>query len=229
MTRLHEQYLTKIWRDKSPYKDFPLNSYEKDLQGWGSDHHYLTSSITTLKPAVAVEIGVWKGRSSINIAKTMKAQKLDGVLFCVDTWLGSSEHWINDQYFKQLVHVDGYPTLYKQFIKNVMSCNVDDYIIPLPLDSINASVLIRRLGLKADFIHLDAGHDFRSVTADLQEWWPLLKDGGELIGDDYYEESHWPEVQQAFMAFFSPRGLNRIENQSGKCRIIKHPNMELQA
>ena len=38
-----------------------------------------------------------------------------------------------------------------------------------------------------DFIYIDAGHDYASVSADLQAWWPKLKPGGLFAGHDYLD------------------------------------------
>ena len=33
-----------------------------------------------------------------------------------------------------------------------------------------------------DFIYVDARHDYKGVTLDLIDWWPLLKEGGIMAG-----------------------------------------------
>ena len=38
-----------------------------------------------------------------------------------------------------------------------------------------------------NFIYIDAGHDYASVSADLQAWWPKLKPGGLFAGHDYLD------------------------------------------
>ena len=38
-----------------------------------------------------------------------------------------------------------------------------------------------------DFVYLDAGHDQKSVSADLRAWYPKIKPGGLFIGDDYFD------------------------------------------
>ena len=39
-----------------------------------------------------------------------------------------------------------------------------------------------------DFVYLDAAHDYRNVSKDLQSWWPKLKSGGILSGHDYFSD-----------------------------------------
>jgi hypothetical protein len=36
-----------------------------------------------------------------------------------------------------------------------------------------------------DFIYVDAGHEYRNVLADCRRWWPKLRAGGMLAGDDF--------------------------------------------
>ena len=40
-----------------------------------------------------------------------------------------------------------------------------------------------------DFIYVDARHDFKGVSLDLNEWWPKLRKGGLMAGHDYVEQS----------------------------------------
>lgn len=36
-----------------------------------------------------------------------------------------------------------------------------------------------------DFVYIDGAHDESSVLEDMTRWWPLIKMGGVLAGDDY--------------------------------------------
>ena len=38
-----------------------------------------------------------------------------------------------------------------------------------------------------DFIYIDGNHSYDFVKADLEAWWPKLKSGGAICGDDYQE------------------------------------------
>lgn len=51
--------------------------------------------------------------------------------------------------------------------------------------SVNASKMFQDESL--DFVYIDAGHDKKSVNEDLNAWYPKIKKGGMLIGDDYYD------------------------------------------
>jgi hypothetical protein len=81
--------------------------------------------------------------------------------------------------------------------------------------------MLSQLNVQVDLLHLDGGHDYGSVMADLQAWWPLVRRGGMLIGDDYNTNGVWPEVRQAFDEFFSQHRLTPFEIAPPKCRIRK--------
>lgn len=222
MNSIRQQVLDRIWHGSDPMQGFPRNLIEFDLQGWNSQHPYLSEAIRDLRPQVVAEIGVWKGGSTVFMAERLKESGLDAVVIAIDTWLGSSEHWLTPEFFESMSFVNGYPALYHKFVSNVIRTGVAGQVVPLPLDSLNASIVLRRTGITPGVIHLDGGHDYDSVIADLRAWWPVLAPGGLMIGDDYYMDGRWPTVRQAFDEFFGELGL-QIENDAGKCRIRK-PN-----
>jgi hypothetical protein len=57
--------------------------------------------------------------------------------------------------------------------------------------------------------------------ADLQAWWPLVRPGGILIGDDYNTNGVWPEVREAFDEFFGHLRLMPFDVLPPKCRVRK--------
>lgn len=220
---LRQQLISKIWRGTDPWLTPPA-AHTPHFQGWGSDHSYLTEAIdavgtTAGRPCIAVEIGVWKGGSVITMASRMKELGIDGVVIAIDTWLGSSDHWILEECFPELRIDGGIPHLYDIFRSNVIEKRLQSYILPLPLDSLNAAHVLRHFGVVPSVLHVDAGHDFSSVMADLENWWPLLAEGGILIGDDYHVGGNvWPGVKKAFDTFFLG---SLLENTHGKCRLTK--------
>jgi tRNA G46 methylase TrmB len=110
---MRNKLIEKFWRGKDPFSNFPDNLYSLDLQGWGSEHPYLTQLIENSRPSVVVEVGVWKGGSTIKMAKEMKERNLDSVVIAVDTWLGAWDHWVNDEWFNHLIFQDGQPMIMK--------------------------------------------------------------------------------------------------------------------
>jgi len=51
-----------------------------------------------------------------------------------------------------------------------------------------------------DLVFIDAGHDYENALADINAWWPLVKQGGYLCGHDYQQK--FPGVMRAVAQSF---------------------------
>lgn len=221
-----KRLLDTLFFGRDPLQNFPADRFTSDLQGWHSNHVYLSRAIEEVRPSIVVEVGVWKGASVVTLAKTIQRLKLDAVVIAIDTWLGSSEHYLWEKFLPDLDFEFGYPRLYHKFAANMVKEGVAEIVVPLPLDSINAFQLLKEKGIRPDVLHIDAGHDYHSVMADLKAWWPQLNKGGILIGDDYFKkpiigQGKWPEVRQAFDEFFAATPNTKFESGDGKCIVGK--------
>lgn len=218
------EILDRLFFGRDPLKDFPAGR-PTDLQGWHSQHPYLARAIAERKPRIVVEVGVWKGASVVTMAKEIKRLGLDAAVIAIDTWLGSSEHYLWEKFAPDLDFEFGYPRLYHKFAANIVNEGLADVVVPLPLDSINAFQLLKEKAIRPDVLHIDAGHDYHSVMADLRAWWPQLQPGGVLIGDDYFKNflgmGKWPEVHQAFDEFLAATPHRGFEHGDGKCYVVK--------
>jgi Methyltransferase domain len=209
----------RLWQGQDPFAD-PMQGHATDKQGWGgSEHPFLSSGIEQLRPRVVIEVGVWKGASVIFMAKKLRELGLDAVVIAIDTWLGSVENWTNPAERPGIKLTHGYPQLYFTFAANIISEGLQDYVVPLPLDSVNARHLISRSGIVSDMIHIDGGHDYQSVTTDLTQWWPVLRSGGLYVGDDYHP--HWVEVVKATDDFFKANPPRMFQTHPPKCAAVK--------
>ena len=219
---LRSSLIDRIWNGNDPFVGLPKGLFRPDLQGWNSHHQYLADAIQSVRPQVIVEIGVWKGVSSIHMANLLRQQGIDGAVIAVDTWLGASDHWTHQDWFSSLLIEHGQPMMMRTFMANVVESGSQDIIVPLPLDSVNAAEVFKFYGLKVDMLHIDAGHEYGSVIADLRAWWPLLRKDGILIGDDYYEGPEWPGLRRAYDEFFGEMNIMApLENFQAKCRVMK--------
>lgn len=219
MTLARDEVLHTIWGELDPFTNYPRNLYATDLQGWASNNPLLVDTVKIANCKLIVEIGVWKGGSVITMAETVKALSYNSAIVAVDTFLGAYDHWVQAEWFDHLRVVNGYPQLYHTFMTNICSKGLVEFVVPLPTDSLNAAAIFRHYSLLPGLVHIDAGHDYRAVSSDLEAWWAIVAPGGWLIGDDYHEQGAvWPEVRQAFQDFFKTKD---IENYQGKCRIRK--------
>lgn len=137
-----------------------------------------------------VEIGSWKGRSTIALATALEARGDGGKVFAVDPHLGSSEHRREGE------AVD----TYTEFLANVRRAGVDDYVEPLRMPSLEASTRFSPGSVSLLFI--DGSHDYPDVLADLDAWTPLLAPGAGVAVDDVL----WPGVLRALLRRVVRRG-----------------------
>ena len=126
--------LDRLWQGLDPFAQFPAGLYARNMSGWNSDHRYLAEAIVRYRPGIVVEVGVWMGRSVITMARAMRDCGCDGVIIAVDTWLGSSEHWLDPQQGQNLGRLHGYPQFYWNFLANIVAEGLQDFVLPLPLE-----------------------------------------------------------------------------------------------
>lgn len=205
-----------------PYEGFNPHRYRPDQQGWNSNHTYLAKCVYEKSPSIVVEVGTWKGMSTIALASAIKENGLDAIVISVDTWLGSWEHYEEPTYYPSLLIENGYPKLYHTFLTNISEYNLQNYVLPLPLDSNNAAILMKNKQINADIIHIDAGHDYGAVTNDLNLWWENLAEHGIMIVDDYDANGEsWPSVRRAVDDFLKKSAHSNFEHENNKCKFTK--------
>lgn len=153
-----------------PYRsiaDLPFDDH-----GWFPNGDQLKAIIESKSPQTVIEIGSWLGLSTRFIASHLSK---DGKVYAVDTWKGSP---------REAVHMidPRLPYLYQLFLSNVKHANLTEKIIPVRMDSVEASIA---LNIKADLIYIDGSHDTYSVINDIMNWHPRLNKGGIMCGDDW--------------------------------------------
>jgi predicted O-methyltransferase YrrM len=141
--------------------------------------------------SIFVEVGSWRGRSSVYMGVEIVNSGKEQMLVCVDTWEGSEEHigW-------DILKEDG---LYQEFLKNIEPVNDEregtiEHIRGKSLEVVDS---IQNFSL--DFVFIDASHDYENVIADIRAWYPKLKEGGVIAGHDY---PTWAGVKKAVDEYF---------------------------
>ena len=147
---------------------------------------------------VCVEVGVWKGDFSEQILNCNPAK-----LILIDPWLFQ-------------------PKLKTRMYGGVVAKSQSD------MDNIHGGV-VSRFGSKVqiirkksneaykeledasvDWVYIDGDHDYASVMEDLMNFYPKIKKGGFLTGDDYA----WETVRKAVDEFVKDRQLTCKTNRT---------------
>jgi predicted O-methyltransferase YrrM len=160
--------------DLLPYHCIAVSGYCKDVQDL-----ILKNYGSMNKPLHVVEVGVWLGATIIQLANAMPNSRF----FAVDTFEGSPELMFSPQ-------VEEIPNLYEQFIANLTHQKLLNRVQVYRLPSTKAAELM--IYSSCDLVLIDANHSVKCVKEDCLAWWPILKPGGFLCGDDW----RCPEVQE---------------------------------
>jgi predicted O-methyltransferase YrrM len=169
-------------------QEYNMEHFYDKIQGWSNETdqgELLKEALNILnkKEIVIAEIGVYMGRCTAMWNVELINSGIDYKYYAIDHFEGSSEHDKNIDY-------------YGETQKN----------IELIKENIN---LIKNNSLSEcknypdeffDIVYIDASHDYESVKKDIESWYPKVKNGGVICGDDYI--GGWPGVVKAVDEFF---------------------------
>ena len=193
-----------------PHADFDPNGHTWKHEPWDNKRQtfFFDKGIPLVKPDLYVEMGTWFGRSARYVSDLLWNNGVkDPCVLCVDTWLGSTEHW-RGRARKRLgtTHNHGYPNFYFQFLANTMNAGpfYRDIIVPFPTTSANAARHLKQQGFESSFIFIDGSHEYEDVYVDLVLCERLLpRDGGIMVCDDVAH--YFPGVEKAIKRFMAER------------------------
>lgn len=194
----------------------------KDINGWfhQSDADFVDSLCRgrNWSGGVAVELGVWKGRSTVAIAPACRVAGC-ARYYAVDDFKGgrASNQRIKNHYARI-----GPDEAEEQFKNNIIDYGLNDFVFLHVGDSAEAADKIGSHDIR--FVFVDASHDLVSVTDDIAAWWPRIQPGGIMAGHDYYDrtDGEGGEVRQAVHAFFDHRSLEIVRGEHC-CWAVRKP------
>lgn len=165
-----------------------MKHYYETIQGWFNFQDAYRDAVKAANDhSVLVELGCWKGRSgSFLLVELLNADKTPKVYF-IDHWGGSNEpdHKADPELDK----------VFDLFFANVSKSKYPNATI-MRMDTKTAADLFDDNSV--DFVWVDAGHEYQEVMDDLMAWWPKLKRGGVIGGDDLMMDG----VKRAVSQFF---------------------------
>ncbi|ATZ60929.2 MAG: class I SAM-dependent methyltransferase [Methanosarcinales archaeon Met12] len=123
---------------------------------------------------VIVEIGSWKGKSTICLGNGSKeGDKIK--IFAIDPHTGSSEQQ------KMFGKVD----TFEEFKKNIKNAKVGDIILPLVKTSEEAA---NNFDKPVEFGFIDGAHEYNFVKLDFDLWFPKVLNGGIIA---FHDTTYW--------------------------------------
>jgi len=142
-----------------------------DIDGWLTEKEgNLLHKLAKNSRGAIVEIGSWKGKSTIELAKGSKAGN-NAKIYAIDPHTGSQ---MQKQRFGKIWTFD-------EFKKNIKNAGVDDVIVPLVKTSKEAA---RNFDKPVQLIFIDGDHDYEMVKLDFDLWYPKVSEGGIMALHD---------------------------------------------
>ena len=119
---------------------------------------------------VIVEIGSWKGKSTIWLASGSRGGA-GAPVYAIDPHTAESDN---------LATQSAVPT-FAEFTDNIQRAGIADLVVPLVTTSANAA---REFQRPVELIFIDGAHDYASVALDFDLWFPRVVDGGTIAFHD---------------------------------------------
>jgi predicted O-methyltransferase YrrM len=155
-------------------KGFLSDKEAKKLQELFLNVHHL---------GAVLEIGTYCGKSTLNFAHV--AKKINGLVFTVDHHTGSEEHQLGEEYHDEDLfdkRLNKFNTL-PEFLKNIRSSNLGQFIIPVISSSSEASETFSEL---ISLLFIDGGHSTEAAFSDYNSWKDKICSGGLLVIHDVF-------------------------------------------
>lgn len=153
-----------------------------EIDGWFDFRDVYDYAAQTLPLSSSfAEVGAWKGKSAVYLRDRLEDLGKSAYLLCVDTFEGD--------------YHTGRESVFEEFLDNVK----DRRIASCKEDSISASDKYASESFHGVFI--DAAHDYESVKADIEAWFPKVKPGGFFGGHDIDSPGVLQAVQEAGFPF----------------------------
>jgi len=163
-----------------------INSAVEAIEGFmmAGQEEYLFNKVKSLPDdAVIVEIGSYKGRSTVAMAYACIGTQRR--IYCVDTWEGNDSDFSDRNFFD----------IWQQ---NVQNNDLEQYVVPLR--GYSHEVLSRwdelTNGKAVDFIFIDGSHQYLDVLKDFELSFPLVKERGWIAFHDVIHT--WPGPERVW-------------------------------
>lgn len=153
-----------------------VNSYE-DVLGWIGDEttrlfDIAIDNVPSGSSATFVEIGTYRGKSSICLYDKIQESGKDITLYTVDNWSGVEPHDQPEDNNRDI------------FIENrgTRGINLIDDDTVFASDSFTSE--------SVDFLFIDSNNQYGALWYEIECWTPKLKSGSIISGHDY----HWDGI-----------------------------------
>jgi GT2 family glycosyltransferase/Flp pilus assembly protein TadD/predicted SAM-dependent methyltransferase/predicted O-methyltransferase YrrM len=151
------------------------------VDGWMSETELVFLAENASKAATALQVGCYKGRSSIVIGENIHFSLLD-----IDSFIGD---------FGNTLSTEDLAWAYKANVKSLLGSKIELIVG-------DSHEVLKTLNRTFDMIFIDGSHTYADAKKDIELAIPLLNPGGLLCGHDY---SYSADVKRAVDEVFRGR------------------------
>jgi len=154
---------------------------------------FLYNTVENCRSGAIIEIGSWKGKSTIWLGKGSKAGKC-AKIYAIDPHTGSLAH--RKKYGKSYTFED--------FKRNIKDAEINDIIFPIVKTSAEAAQSFSDF---VEFVFIDGDHRYEMAKLDFELWYPKLLNRGIVA----FHDSENPEVRRVIDEFiYKSRNFKNI-------------------
>jgi len=157
-------------------KTFTYNFHKRRLSDTPLEE--LLSELKNRKDLKFLEVGSCEGQSTDWFIENFLWHK-NSMITCIDTFY--DDQFYDEPNEEHRKKIDGV-TVYDLFKKNILDCNINKVMFFRGRSNVGLKLLQNSY---YDFIYIDGNHQKEKVTEDCNLAWPLLKENGLMLFDDY--------------------------------------------
>ena len=152
------------------------------------DYEHLVNSLPD--NGTLVEIGSFRGKSLSSIASTIIRKNLKVYAIDIFDQVDPTPEYNEPDVTSKKAG------MYADFMDAMKTFGLTNHVTPMPLQSLEAAKKFDPQSV--DMVFIDADHAYEPVKADIDTWWPIIKNGGVISGHDYdHNGRYWPGVYKA--------------------------------
>jgi predicted O-methyltransferase YrrM len=203
----------KLFLDLKYKKYFRKTSLKQKNVG-----EFFLSEIASKKPKTFLEVGVFHGVTARNVCELLNLIHQNDFKY-----IGLDLFGVNDENQHETIPSTNFSNPFKNFFFKIIkrqdpySIKAVEQLLVKFKDNIhliqgNSNNVLQKMDMtKIDYVFLDGGHQYKTVTNDLNNCIKVLENGGTILCDDY-NLSYAPGVQQAIDEF--------VIKHNFKCEIL---------
>ena len=190
------------------------------IQGWLTDAEAdqlfkLAKHCTPNQRPVGVELGSWKGKSSVMIAAGLK-DKYCPRLYCIDPFGCDENPDYQKSYYDPLMR-DHRLTVEEAFRRNIKRAGADTIVVPLRGYSFE---LYAKWAEPFDLLFIDANHEYEAVLRDFLTWSRFLKPEGIIAFHDVSPQ--WPGPSRVVAEKIKLPEYSRVQKIGGLAWALRY-------